>query len=211
MHISEGVLSPPVLATAALLTAGGTWLGLRRLDDERLLPVAVLTAVFFVASLVHVPLGPSSVHLLLGGLAGLLLGWVAFPAILVGLLLQALLFQFGGFTVLGVNTLNVAGPAVLCHYLFRGLLRSPRRASLAGFLAGAGAVLGTALAAALSLTMTDAGFLTTARMLVLAHLPLMLVEGLVTMFVVGFLAWTRPELLVSLGCCGGGPALGGEA
>ncbi|NHZ72019.1 MAG: cobalamin biosynthesis protein CbiM, partial [Aquificales bacterium] len=33
---------------------------------------------------------------------------MAFPAILVALTLQALLFQFGGFTVLGVNTFNMA-------------------------------------------------------------------------------------------------------
>ncbi len=51
---------------------------------------------------------------------GLLLGWPAFPAILVGLFLQALLFQFGGLTVLGVNTFNVAVPAVLCFYLCAG-------------------------------------------------------------------------------------------
>ena len=36
-------------------------------------------------------------HLVLNGLMGLLLGWLAVPAILVALFLQALLFQFGGF------------------------------------------------------------------------------------------------------------------
>ena len=49
------------------------------------------TPAIFVASLVHVPVGPSSMHLVLNGLLGLLLGWAAFPAILVGLLLQAVL------------------------------------------------------------------------------------------------------------------------
>ena len=69
--------------------------------------VGILSSAFFMASLIHVPIGPSSVHLLLNGIVGLLLGWGAFPAILVGLALQAMFFQFGGITVLGVNTLNV--------------------------------------------------------------------------------------------------------
>ena len=46
----------------------------------------------------------SSAHLILNGLLGVVLGWAAFPVIFVALLLQAVLFQFGGFTVLGVNT-----------------------------------------------------------------------------------------------------------
>jgi cobalt/nickel transport system permease protein len=39
-----------------------------------------------VASLIHVPIGPSNAHLILNGLVGLLLGWGAFPAILVALI-----------------------------------------------------------------------------------------------------------------------------
>jgi hypothetical protein len=77
------------------------------MDYERLPQVYVVSA-FFVASFIHVPVGPAAVHLVLNGLCGLLLGWLAFPAILVGLTLQALLFQFGGLTTLGVNTFNLA-------------------------------------------------------------------------------------------------------
>ena len=76
--------------------------------------VVILFLAFFVGSFVHVPIGLSSAHLILNGLLGAILGWAAFPAILTALLLQAVLFQFGGITVLGVNTFNVAGPAVLC-------------------------------------------------------------------------------------------------
>ncbi len=72
--------------------------------------MAVLSSVFFIASLIHVPVGPSAAHLILNGVCGLLLGWMAFPAILVGLALHALLFQFGGLTTLGVNTFNMAFP-----------------------------------------------------------------------------------------------------
>ncbi|MDO9586042.1 MAG: cobalt transporter CbiM, partial [Syntrophales bacterium] len=113
MHISEGVLSAPVLVAGALLTVGGTAWGLKKMDYEKIPEVAVLSSAFFVASLIHVPVGPSSAHLILNGLVGLLLGWMAFPSILVALALQALLFQSGGFTTLGVNAFNMAAPAVL--------------------------------------------------------------------------------------------------
>ena len=114
MHISEGILSAPVLAGGAVLTTVGTAIGLKKLDYDRIMSVSLLSATFFVASLIHVPLGPGSVHLLLGGLLGLILGWGAFPAIVVALMLQALFFQYGGIVVLGVNGLIIAGPAVLC-------------------------------------------------------------------------------------------------
>jgi cobalt/nickel transport system permease protein len=200
MHISEGVMSPAVLGSAAMLTAGGTWLGLRRLDSGRIPTAAVLTAAFFLGSLVHVPVGPSSVHLLFNGLAGVMLGWVAFPCMLVALFLQAVIFQFGGLTVLGVNTLAVAAPAVCCHYALRGLVvRGGGQAALGGFLAGAGAVLGTSGVAALCLVATEAGFLAASELLVAAHLPAMVAEGVVSMVAVGFLARVRPGLLA--GAC----------
>ena len=108
MHISEGVLSPAVLGGGAALTVVGTAIGLKKLDYEAIPRVAILSAAFFVASLIHVPVGPVGLHLVLNGLMGLLLGWLAFPAILIALFLQALLFQYGGLTVLGVNTVIMA-------------------------------------------------------------------------------------------------------
>ena len=108
MHISEGVLSGPVLISGGALAAVGTAIGLRKLDYDHIAKAGMLSAAFFVASLVHVPIGPANAHLVLNGLVGLLLGWAAFPAILVALVLQAVLFQFGGITVLGVNTIITA-------------------------------------------------------------------------------------------------------
>ncbi len=67
MHISEGILTAPVLAGGAALTIAGTAIGLEKLDYDRIMTVSLLSATFFVASLIHVPIGPGSVHLLLGG------------------------------------------------------------------------------------------------------------------------------------------------
>lgn len=196
MHISEGVLSPPILLAGAALAAVCTVVGLRRLDDERLMTVAILAAAFFVGSLIHVPVGPSSVHLILNGLLGMILGWAAFPCILVALMLQAVLFQYGGITALGVNTFNMAFPAVAAYYLFRPLLgKGPGLRGLGAFLGGALAVAGAGLLTALSLAGTDQGFLLSAQLLFLAHIPVMIVEGLITMLAVSFLARVRPEVL----------------
>ncbi|MEA4855778.1 MAG: cobalt transporter CbiM [Solidesulfovibrio sp.] len=198
MHISEGVLSGPVLAGGWVLAAGGVALGLKRLDYDRLMTVAILSAAFFVASLIHVPIGPSSVHLILNGLLGVVLGAAAFPAICVALLLQALLFQFGGLVVLGANTVDMAVPAVACAVLFGPMLRSGGGLrGVAAFCCGFFAVLGAGLLTALALALSGEAFVATAKIILLAHIPIMGIEGVLTAMVVGFLAKVRPEMLAS--------------
>ena len=197
MHISEGVLSAPVLLTGAAFTAAGVAVGLKKMDTEKVPLVGVLSSAFFVASLIHVPVGPSAVHLVLNGLLGLLLGWAAFPAILVGLALQALLFQFGGLTTLGINTFNMAVPAVCCYYLFaRGIAHKRSGLALAfAFACGFLAIFLSALLVAISLVFTGESFLAAAKLLVVAHLPVMFIEGIVTAFCLGFLKKVKPEIL----------------
>ena len=195
MHISEGVLSAPVLIGGGILTVVGTAVGLHRLDYDRIMNTAILTSAFFVASLVHVPIGPGSIHLVLNGLLGIILGWTCFPAILVALLLQAVFFQFGGLLVLGVNTFNMAAPALLCYYLVRPALARPKARVVAGFIGGALAIFLAALCMALSLALSDSGFLATAKLVVIANLPIMLIEGIVTMFAISFLAKVTPDLI----------------
>jgi len=196
MHISEGVLSPAVLGGGAALTAVGTAIGLKKLDYEAIPRVAILSAAFFVASLIHVPVGPVGLHLVLNGLMGLLLGWLAFPAILIALFLQALLFQFGGLTVLGVNAFTMAAPAVICFYAYRGFLRRGGRiAAVAAFACGATAILLSGLLVAVALIFTGQAFLEVAELVALAHFPVMIVEGLITLFVFLFLEKVRPEML----------------
>ena len=196
MHISEGVLSGPVLVSGAVLAAAGTAVGLKNLDYDHVARAGILSAAFFVASLIHVPIGPSSVHLILNGVVGLLLGWAAFPVILVALLLQAVLFQFGGITTLGVNTIIMALPAVVCYYLFRSLIHRRRAVGLtAAFACGSLAVLGSALLAAAALVFTEKNVLQIAGLIIAAHLPVMIIEGIVTAFCVRFLEKVQPDML----------------
>ncbi len=196
MHISEGILSPAVLGAGVALTAVGTAVGLRKADYSRLTTTAVLSSVFFVASLVHVPLGPGNVHLILNGLLGLFLGWAVFPALLVALLLQAILFRYGGVAVLGVNVFDMAFPALFCHYLFRSLLdRTGVLRSAGAFCCGALSVAGAVFCTSLALGLTDEGFWMSAKILLAAHIPVMLLEGCIAALAIGFIARARPELL----------------
>jgi len=197
MHISEGVLTPQVLVAGAAAAAVGTAVGLKKMDYEKIPKVAVLTAAFFVASLIHVPIGPSSVHLTLNGLLGLLLGWAAFPAILIGLLLQALLFQFGGLTVLGVNAVNMGVPALIVWLLFGYFIKKDNTALtvIFAFLAGAVAVLLSILFTAFSLVCSGEEFTGIAKIMVAAHLPVVFIEGVVNVFIVTLLKKVKPEIL----------------
>ncbi len=198
MHIAEGVLSPVVLGAGYALTAVGTAIGMRRLDTRRMMTVAMLAAVFFMGSLIHVPIGVTSAHLLLNGLLGVLLGWAAFPAILAALFLQALLFQFGGIAVLGVNACTMSFGAVMAWGLYRGICRCwPTHTGqrTAAFLGGAAGVAGAALLTALALGFSEEGFIAAAKILFIAHVPVMLAEGCITMFALGFIARVNPEML----------------
>ena len=197
MHISDGVLSAQVLVTGAAFATGGTAVGLKKMDIDKVPRVAVLTAVFFISSLIHIPVGSSSVHLLLGGLMGLLLGWTCFPAILIGLLLQSLLFQYGGITVLGVTTVNIGVPALLMYFLFHRLIKNNMKVMslVSAALAGALAVLLSSILVAFTLVFSGEEFITIAKLVVVAHLPVMAVEGMVNVFVVILLKRVKPEVL----------------
>ena len=197
MHISEGILSAPVLVTGAGLTATAVAYSLKKMEHKEVPKVAILSSVFFVASLIHVPVGPSSVHLILNGIIGVLLGWSAFPAILVALALQGVLFQFGGITTLGVNTFNMALPAIICFYLFNRGVRGENNfiALMMAFVCGFLAILLSGVMVAAALVFTGEPFIQVAKLIIIVHLPVMILEGVLTVFCIGFLRKVRPEIL----------------
>lgn len=198
MHIAEGVLSAPVLLGGAIISAAGIAYGLRNLDDKKIVLAGLLAAVFFVGSLIHIPIGFTSAHLILNGLVGALLGWTAFPAIFTALVLQALLFQYGGITTLGVNTASMGLSAVIAGQAFRcifALWPNMNGLRMAGFTAGFLGVLLSAFFTACALAFTSEGFRTAAMTLFAAHLPIMAGEGIITMLTVNFIAKVKPAML----------------
>jgi len=198
MHIAEGVAPASVAAVGGVLAAGGVAVGLRVMKDEQIPRAALMSSAIFVASLVvRLPLGPSSVHPVLNGLAGLILGWAAIPVFLVALFLQALLFQFGGITTLGLNTLTMGLPAVVCYYLYARRIRQcagGRRAFLVGVAAGVTALALSFILWSAALVLSGKQLAVIVKLALVPHLGITLVEGLITGFVVGFLARVYPTV-----------------
>ena len=213
MHSPDGVLPAQVWATGYAVTVPLAWYSLRRIrklgDPRQHIPKAsLLTAAFFVVSWIHIPVPPTSVHLVLNGLLGAILGFYAFPAILIGLFFQAVMFQHGGLTTLGVNAIIMGVPALLAHYIFK--LRNFRgeasrvKTGIFGFLAGFLALAtSVAIFVPLLIFFIPSGFdVATERAavfaLALAHVPLMFIEGAFTAAVAMFLQRVRPGLLVAV-------------
>ena len=197
-HIPDGILSAPVLIGGGVLAVAGLAFGLKRLDDRTIPKAALLAAAFFAGSLIAIPVGPSSVHLMLGGLMGLMLGSAAFPAVAVALLLQTLLFGMGGLTTLGINVVNMALPGVLLAAALGSTIRTTPSAVLSTTLAalvGALCVLMTGALVALSLYLSSSDYTPVASILLATYLPLALGEAFVTAAVVQFLRRVQPDAL----------------
>ena len=217
MHLSEGVLQWPVLLSTATVASAGVIWGLRSLPVERVPQAAVLTAIFFVGGTIHVPIGIASVHLILSGLLGLLLGWAVFPVLLVGLMLQAVLLSFGGFSVLGANLLILGLPAALVGSVLRPrlalvlhdclhqartessrVLNLSRAMWLAG-LAAASSLLGSMMLAALFLWWSGGErFWPLISLISVAHVPALMIDALITALAISALIRMAPEVCQSL-------------
>ena len=197
MHISEGILSGSVLITGWVGTFAGISIGLKKIDNSKIVRTALISSAFFLASLVNVKVGPSSTHLSLIGPMGLILGCGIFPAVFTALLLQAVLFHFGGLFVLGVNTFIMSFSGLIVYLLFRKFIDSENKmaAMSFSFIAGALAVMIGVCLVGLSLGVSDGNFINAAKIIVAAHLPVALIEGIVTMFLIMLLKKYVPEFL----------------
>ncbi len=93
----------------------------------------------------------------------------------------------------------MALPAVVSFYLFRlfTIKHNLYMLGFSAFLCGVVGILGSALLVGLSLVTTGEAFLTVAKLIVIAHLPVMIIEGLITATAVVALKKVRPELLTA--------------
>ncbi|MBL8023582.1 MAG: energy-coupling factor ABC transporter permease [Elusimicrobia bacterium] len=201
MHISDGIVPVPLAAAAWGVALVSVARGLRFLTLERVPRAALVSAVVFIAAAtVRFPLGVASLHPVLNGLAGILLGPAVLPAYFVGLLLQALLLQFGGVTSLGLNTLILAFPAVGAGYVFRVLRRQfPSKKNLFWSAAIVG-VLAPLFSSALwagTLFFSEKSFAPLASLGMVPHILLALIEGGVAGTVADYLGRFRPEFISS--------------
>ncbi|MDR1008478.1 MAG: cobalt transporter CbiM [Campylobacteraceae bacterium] len=197
MHISEGVLEPKILIAGAAISAVVTIYALKILKSDDIPKVSAFSALFFLASFIHIPIGITSVHLILNGIVGAVLGVRAFIAIFVALLLQGLLFGFGGITTLGINLFTLATPALIGYWLFRIHYKTVWQKQIIWFLIGFLPVIFGALLLSfiLALNGDGKGFLTAAKIAFLAHIPVMFIEGIVTLLTLNFIEKVKPSFL----------------
>lgn len=199
MHVGDGQLAPAVLAVGAAGGMIGLAGSLRHLHDRDIPRVAVLASLFFAASLWHVPvpLTGTSIHLVLCGLLGLLLGWHTFLAVTLVLIFQALMFGHGGITSLGVNIVAMALPGPIIAAALRPVLNGQRFSAVfvGGFLLGAGSILLACMIVATAYAASSTDFLGYLPVYFAANLPLMLIEGMLTGSTVTFLARVRPDII----------------
>jgi cobalt/nickel transport system permease protein len=213
VHIPDGILPAQVCLGGYGATGLVTWYSLRQINrrkdpTEGIPKASLLAAAFFIASSLHIPLPPASVHFVLNGLLGAILGYYAFPAILIGLLFQAVAFGHGGLTTLGINAIIMGIPALIAHHLFqlRDLTRSRNERWSIGVFAFLAGAIGLGLSALMffgtivTTIPADVDVATERAAVVgsiLAHIPLMALEGTFTAMLALFLLRVKPELLES--------------
>ncbi len=194
MHLADGVLGPAMVAVTYTASAAGIAYGIKKTDNDDIPKIALMAGTFFAASLISIPIPPSSVHPLLCGLIGIILGGKSALAFFPALFLQALLFQHGGLTTLGANTILLFVPALVSSLLYRKL---KLKALVKGTIVGALSVVMTVLILIGILFLTDerfaAGDFSVIKILILTHLPLVLIEGILTGAAVQFLEKTKTD------------------
>ena len=200
MHISDGVLNTPVAAGTTAVTAATLFYSVKGMTEEEVPKTSLMAGAFFAVSLISIPIGPSTIHPLFSGLLGVVLGRRAPLAIFVGLLLQAVLFQHGGLTTLGANTLILSFPALLSYKLFHGMYNRP--VFLRGAIVGGLSVAITVVLLILLLFLTDPRFgegaMSVINILAVGHIPLILIEALVTGSALQLILKAKPEMLINV-------------
>ena len=199
VHISDAVVVTWLMGLGWVLSAGLLAIGLSKMKMEDIPKLSVITAAVFVASLIHFQAGPTSVHLVLNGFAGITLGILSFPCMAVALIMQCFLFQHGGVTTIGLNALNMGAPALIAFVIFRtgmGLNFDFRRKEvLFGAIAGGIAVALSVTMLAVELLISGVEYTEVTTFIVIAHIPVIIIEGIFTGVIAGFFVKVKPEML----------------
>ncbi len=145
MHIPDGYLSPTVVvatyAVALPLWAYGLKKLKKSLNEETLPLIGALSAMSFIIMMVNIPIpGGTSGHAVGAVLIAILFNpWIAFIAVSIVLLIQAVVFGDGGVSTFAANALSMGFVgAFVGYYTFKAFKRfkiSPYVAGWAGIVA----------------------------------------------------------------------------
>lgn len=208
LHIPDGFLSLPISLFGWIIAVVFIGISLKKVEsvygDRTVSLMGVCAAFIFAAQMINFPIpGGTSGHLLGGTLAGALLGpWAASLVMSAVFIVQAVLFQDGGLTVLGPNIFVMGLIGTFGgYYLYRAIRFAIGRDSWTG------AAVGLAIASWVSV---EAAAVIVAIMLALSgtvplgvaliamagwHALIGIGEALITVAAVGYVWRTRPDLL----------------
>ena len=198
MHISDGVLTFEATAVITAVSSFAFYKAIKTLKEEEIPLTAVASAMFFIASFIHIPFGVTQIHLILLGVIGIFLGLSSFIAILIALLLQALLLGYGGVVSIGVNLFIMATPALIVFYINKTELFLKINEKIRFFLIGfLGAFFATLLLVSI-LYFSKAEYEWAAYTIFTVNIFTMIIEGFVSMFLLMFIKKTYPKILKGL-------------
>lgn len=195
MHISDGVLSIEVASSLGIVSLALCAYSIKSIKSENISLVSAMSALFFIASFIHIPLGPTQIHLLLIGVIGLFLGRAVFLSLAIALLLQALLLGYGGLTSLGANIIIMGVPAFLVFLLNKLSFFRSLDEKIRFFLYGSLGIAFSVVLLALVLYFAKDEYLLASYSLVVANIPAILLEGLITLFLLLYIKKSIPKLL----------------
>ena len=195
MHLADGVLSTPVIIATYGASIGALAIAAKGIEEEDIPKISLMSATFFATSLISIPVPPTSVHPLLCGLIGIILGKRTALAFFPALLLQALLFKHGGITSLGANTIMLFIPAYISYLLYNKLpIKKPL---IRAGLVGAVSVIMTVIILIILLALTDQRFaqgdFSVVKIAMVGHLPILIGESIITGFAVQFIEKNKPN------------------
>lgn len=207
MHIPDGFLNVATVATTAVVSAGGVANAVRvtgqKLKEKQIPLMGVLAAFIFAAQMLNFPIaGGTSGHFMGAALAAILLGpWTGLLIMTCVLVAQCLIFQDGGLLALGANVLNMGVIGCFASYytyrLFIAMFGNNNKSRLTGgFVSAWIAIFLASLACAVELAVSGAspwGIVIPAMSGV--HALIGIVEGLITVVVLGAIAASRADLL----------------
>ena len=201
MHISDGIISVEVAITTSVVATSFCFYALKKLSNEKIALVAALSALFFVTSFIHIPFGPTQIHLMLLGFIGIFLGNLAFLSISIALILQALLLGFGGLTSLGANIIIMAMPAFMVYLIFKLNIMKKINEKIRFFLVGFIGVFISSIFLFIILVLSKEEYLAVGYSVIAVNIPTMILEGIITLFLLLYIKKVMPTLLKDTSLC----------
>ncbi len=207
MHIPDGFLNLPVIAVTWIIALGLIALALNKVQaeyQEKAVPLMGVCAAFiFAAQMINFPIpGGTSGHLLGGTLAAALLGpWAGSLVMAVVFIVQGVLFQDGGLTVLGANIFNMGLIGTFGgYYLYRAIRFAIGRdkqqgMAIAAAVAAWTSVVVASIVCAIELALSGTVPLAVALTAMTSwHFLIGIGEALITVVALTFIWRTRPDL-----------------